>query len=48
MANTFDESQLWTPFHKKCDYLLRFQTNRRINESILLQKWPKNISNVGR
>jgi hypothetical protein len=30
----------------QCDYLLGFQTKRRINESILLQKWPRNVSNT--
>jgi IS4 transposase len=29
-------------FHKQCDYLFKFQAKRRINESILLQKWPRN------
>jgi len=30
----------------QCDYLLRFQAERRINKSILLRKWPKNIYDV--
>jgi hypothetical protein len=29
-------------FHKQCDYLLRFQVEKRINELILLRKWLKN------
>jgi hypothetical protein len=30
-------------FHKQCDYLFRFQVERKISESILLLKWPKNV-----
>jgi len=30
----------------QCDYLLGFQANRKINKSILLQKWPKNTFDV--
>jgi hypothetical protein len=29
-------------FYRQCDYLLKFQANKRINKSILLQKWPRN------
>ncbi len=35
-----------TWFHKQCDYLIRFQAKRRINKSILLQKWSKSIFNI--
>jgi len=33
-------------FHTYCDYLFKFQAKRRINESILLRKWPKNAFNI--
>jgi DNA segregation ATPase FtsK/SpoIIIE-like protein len=33
-------------FHKYCDYLLELQVERRISESLLLQNWLKNISNI--
>ncbi len=33
-------------FHKQCDYLLRFQVERRISKSILLRKWMRNASNA--
>ncbi len=29
-------------FHKRCDYLLKFQADNRISKSTLLQKRPKN------
>jgi hypothetical protein len=34
-----------TQFHMQCDYLLGFQVERRINQSILLQKWMRNTFN---
>jgi hypothetical protein len=33
-------------FHKQHDYLLGFQADKRISESILLWKWPRNASDV--
>jgi hypothetical protein len=36
--------RMW--FHKQCDYMLEFQANMKINDSILLWKWPRNIFNV--
>ncbi len=33
-------------FHSQCDYMFEFQVDKRINESIFLQKWLKNVSNV--
>ncbi len=33
-------------FHRQCDYMLGFQAERRISESILLRKWLRNASNA--
>jgi len=32
--------------HRQCDYLFGFQAERRISESILLQKWSRNIFDI--
>jgi hypothetical protein len=29
-------------FCQQCDYLFKFQVGKKINESILQQKWPRN------
>ncbi len=35
-----------TRFHQQCDSLLRFQTPKKINDSIFFFKWPRNESNA--
>jgi hypothetical protein len=35
-----------TRFHQQCDYLLGFQTPKRISDSIFKKKWPRNESNA--
>ncbi len=35
-----------TWFQRLCDYMLGFQVERKISESILLWKWPKNVFDV--
>jgi len=31
-----------TQFHQQCDYLLGFQEPKKIGDSILKKKWPRN------
>ncbi len=33
-------------FHRQCDYLFKFQAERRINKSLLLQNWSKNAFDI--
>jgi len=35
-----------TQFHGQCDYLLGFQTSRKISDLVLEKKWPKNDINA--
>jgi hypothetical protein len=42
MANTSNKSNYKMRTHRQCDYLFKFQANKRINKSILLWKWLRN------
>ncbi len=35
-----------TQFHRRCNFLLGFQVSRKVNDSILKKRWPRNDTDV--